>query len=85
MTDDAHRREARRRIKARTVELLALPDDAVVMVSELQCTEPGCPPVETVVAVLAQSSPRRQVKIHKPVGDVSDDDLAAAFAGRHAH
>lgn len=27
-------------------------DDATLVVSELACTEPGCPPIETVIAVL---------------------------------
>src|ERR1700741_3660775 len=32
--------------------VLNLEDDAVVMISELRCSEPGCPPLETVIAVL---------------------------------
>jgi hypothetical protein len=34
------------------VRLWALSDDTTVMVTELECREPGCPPIETVVAVL---------------------------------
>jgi len=35
-------------------------DDDAVVVNELACTQPGCPPIETVVALLrAGSEPRR--------------------------
>lgn len=48
-------------------------------VAELRCMEPGCPPVETVVAILdAPSSPRRspqQYKIHKPMSEVIFEDV----------
>jgi hypothetical protein len=49
------------------------------MVNELACYEPGCPPIETVVALLRQGEPPWQVKVHKAVVDISDDDLLAAF------
>ncbi|MBC8070661.1 MAG: hypothetical protein IAG13_20190 [Deltaproteobacteria bacterium] len=54
-------------------------DDAVV-VNEVSCTEPGCPPIETVIVLLRAGSPPRQVKVHKPAAEVSPDDLRAAFA-----
>ena len=31
-------------------------DDVTVMVNEMQCFEPGCPPLETVVTLLAGQS-----------------------------
>jgi hypothetical protein len=39
-------------LKALVRTELGLADDDVVLVSELRCAEPGCPPVETVVVVL---------------------------------
>ena len=60
-------------------------DDAVV-VNELRCTEPGCPPVETVVALLRAGNEPRQVKIHKPVTEVTEENLRSAIAdGNHEH
>ena len=50
---------------------LNLPDDVAVTVQELACREPGCPPVETVIAVLA-AVPRRW-KVHRPLADVDDE------------
>lgn len=55
--------------------VLGLDPDTAVLVQQLACTEPGCPPVETVVAVLG--SPRRTWKIPTPTAEVSASDLAA--------
>lgn len=49
---------------------LRLPDDTAVTVSQLSCREPGCPPVETVIAVLA--SPPRRWTIHRPIAEIDD-------------
>ena len=54
----------------------ALPDAAIVRLIELQCTEEGCPPLETVVAILS-SEGNRQYKIHKGLAEVSLEDIAS--------
>jgi hypothetical protein len=51
--------------------------DAPVLVQQLACAEPGCPPVETVVAALGP--PRRTWKFPKPTADVSPSELRAAI------
>jgi len=52
-------------------------DEAVtVMVTELTCLEPGCPPIETVVAVMSPTEPRWQFKVHKRVGEFDAGDRA---------
>jgi hypothetical protein len=67
-------------IKAWTTEALGLTDDVAVMVTELRCTEPGCPPLETIVAVLGGDGPTRQYKIHKRLDDVTREDVRAISA-----
>lgn len=44
-----------------------------VLVQQLSCAEPGCPPVETVVAILG--SPRRTWKFAKPASEVAGTEL----------
>jgi len=73
--------EARLRVKAWTLEALGLGQDAVVSVTELTCAEPGCPPVETVLAVFDPSGPTRLGRIHKATRDLTEADVIAAFAG----
>jgi hypothetical protein len=56
---------------------LDLGDDTAVMIRQLACTEPGCPPIETVVAVLPMDGPARRWTLHRPVDQISSDDLRA--------
>jgi hypothetical protein len=67
-------------IKAWAAETFGLTDSVTVMVTELRCTEPGCPPLETVVAILGEDGPARQYKIHKPMDDVTREDVRAFSA-----
>ena len=52
-------------------------DDVTVMVNEMQCFEPGCAPLETVVTLLAGQS--LVFKIFKPVAEVVPDDVSQAL------
>jgi hypothetical protein len=56
----------------------ALTDDETVMVSEVACGVPGCPPVETHL-VFWTAAGRHHFKIFKPLADVTQDDLPPAF------
>lgn len=63
-----------------------LGDETAVMVTELECREPGCPPVETVIALLEGPGRTRQYKIHKHAADVGPNDVEALAAGDgHLH
>ncbi len=82
---DARRVAAVRALKDAARALFEATDEDAVVVNELRCTEPGCPPVETVVALLRRGSPPRQVKVHKAIVDVSVEDLRAAFEPGDPH
>ena len=56
----------------------ALTDDDTVMVSELACGVPGCPPIETHL-VFWTAAGRHHFKIFKPLAAVVEDDLPPAF------
>ncbi len=59
-------------------ERFRLAPEAVVMVSELACPLPGCPPLETVVAYWTAATAdavRHHLKVFKPVQQVHPDDL----------
>ncbi len=64
-------------IKAWARTLWALSDETTVMVTELECREPGCPPIETVIAVLEGPGRTTQYKIHKAADEVSQADVEA--------
>ena len=63
-------------VKAWVREALHVGDDTTLMVTELRCTEPGCPPVETVIALMETTQSGRQYKVHKPLSDITPDDVA---------
>ena len=71
--------EALERIETWTRLRFALPNDAVVMVSELACAVPGCPPLETVVVFWSEDKTRHHFRMFKPVVDVVEDDLPFAW------
>jgi hypothetical protein len=68
-----------RQIKDQVTKTLELTEESTVLVTELMCREKGCPPVETVIAVLRNSARKLQFKVHKPVLDVTEDDLAELY------
>ena len=70
-------------IRALVVKQLGLDDEATVMISEWACTEMGCPPIETIVAILCPDKPARKFKIHKAIGDIKDDELLDLLGNRN--
>ena len=57
-----------------TRERFELPEGTAMIVAEIACPLPGCPPIETVVAFWIAER-RYQFKLFKPMGEVIHDDL----------
>lgn len=55
-------------------------DDAV-LVTEIECQLPGCPPLETIVAFweAADETKRYHFKVFKPIAEVVEDDLPPSW------
>ncbi|PIG91289.1 hypothetical protein [Gloeocapsopsis sp. IPPAS B-1203] len=64
-------------LKTWIYELLRLEPEISVSFSQLQCKEPGCPPVETAITIL--TDPAQQYKIHKAIADIEQADLLKLF------
>lgn len=82
---DEKRSAAIRALKESARVLMDARDDDAVVVNELRCVEPGCPPVETVIALLRPGAPPRQIKVHKPAVEVTAKDLRTALHRGHHH
>jgi hypothetical protein len=67
------------RVKEWTRVRFKLPQDAAILVTEVACALPGCPPLETVVAFWTDADRRHHFKVFKPLADVVEDDLPPAF------
>jgi hypothetical protein len=66
------------RIREWTRTRFALTGEETVMVSQIACSVPGCPPIETHV-VFWTTAGRHHFKIFKPLAQVNEDDLPPAF------
>jgi hypothetical protein len=62
-------------IKTNVAAVFNLPDSASILVTELRCTEPGCPPLETVIAILQEGQATIQHKVHKAVQEITSADI----------
>ena len=65
-----------RQVKEWAYDCLPIAADATVRVMELECREPSCPPLETVIAAMEEGKPTRQWKFHKPMPEVTQSDIA---------
>jgi hypothetical protein len=79
------RAEAVRRVKAWVAAHAVMGENDAVMVTELQCSEEGCPPIETVLALLRPGHEPLKWKVHKPVVEVAESDVSDAIARGDHH
>jgi nitrate reductase delta subunit len=70
----ADRSVEQERVLGWTRERFNLDEDETIMVSELPCSDPGCPPVETHVVFWTEAG-RQHFKVYKPLAEVAADDL----------
>ncbi|MCU0649205.1 MAG: hypothetical protein MUF00_14495 [Gemmatimonadaceae bacterium] len=67
------------RVRAWACAAAALDEDAPLFVTQLACAEPGCPPLETVIA-LVDGANSRKVTVHRAVAEVTQADVERALA-----
>ncbi|MEV7383571.1 hypothetical protein [Streptomyces lydicus] len=60
--------------------LLALDDDTAVVIRRLACTEPGCPPLETVIVVLPMEGEPRRWTVRRAPEQITEDELRTLLA-----
>jgi hypothetical protein len=71
--------EALARVREWTCERFKLSGTSAILVTEVACGAPGCPPLETVVVFWTEAARRHQFKIFKPVREVVPADLPFAW------
>lgn len=70
--------EALARVKRWVRSACGLKEETVVLITELRCHEPGCPPVETVIAVMAGPGRRWDYRLHKPAAAIAWHEIVHA-------
>jgi hypothetical protein len=73
------RLQALERVKVWTRERFKLAEDTAILVSEVSCALPGCPPIETIVAFWTENATRHHFKLFKPMAEIVPDDLPPAW------
>jgi hypothetical protein len=66
-------------LKAAVRDVLGLGDEHAIVIQELTCAEPGCPPVETVIGVLAAGRPARRWTLHQPLSGLTAEAVRSAL------
>lgn len=77
--DAPQRAEAAARIKDWTRVALALDEDVRVLVHELACDRPNCPPRETVILVVPAAAPPFKIALHSAMADLAEGDINLAW------
>lgn len=58
-------------------------DDVSVIVCEAHCTEPGCPPTETVIAVKRADGTAFEKRLHKAMAEFTREDAYSLAEPAH--
>ena len=64
-----------KRIKDMVRKAWSVPENIIIMVSELRCHEEGCPDVETVIALMHDGAAPEKVKIYKPMAELNLEEI----------
>lgn len=79
LKSDPERTAALERVRGWTRARFGLADGAAILVAQVACSLPGCPPLETVVAFWTGPATRHQFKLFKPLAEVVEDDLPPSW------
>ncbi|AFY54927.1 hypothetical protein Riv7116_2412 [Rivularia sp. PCC 7116] len=69
-----------KQVKKWIYQCLEIDEDISICLSQLQCKEADCPPIETVISIM--DNPVRQYKIHKKIADIKLADISLLI-GKH--
>ena len=70
--------EQSQRVKDWIYQVLQINSNTVISLSQLQCQDPDCPPIQTAIAIM--TSPHRVIRIHKAIPDITYGDVVQAIA-----
>ena len=70
-------REAIKRVKEAVSDCFRIPVTTTLAVAELNCHEPDCPPVETVITAHKEDGTIETWRIAKRIDDIEDRDILA--------
>ena len=69
--------EQLQQVKDWLYEVLQINRHTIISISQLQCTDLNCPPIQTGIAIM--TSPHRVIRIHKAISDITYFDVVQAI------
>ena len=72
--------DAVRQVKAWILAATQPPEGALAVAIEVVCPQPGCPPIETMTALMLPSGDTLRRKLPFPVAEVTEAVVVAAWA-----
>jgi hypothetical protein len=70
--------EQSQQVKDWLYEILEINNQTVISLSQLQCQDSGCPPIQTAIAIM--TIPLRVIRIHKAIPDITHADVVREIA-----
>lgn len=70
---------ARQRVRDWALAILATDPAPVLTISEIDCGDPACPGLETIILVMREGEATQAVKIRKPLNEITEPDLGEAM------
>ncbi|MBN8534017.1 MAG: hypothetical protein J0L51_07985 [Rhizobiales bacterium] len=70
---------ARRRVRDWAVAILGDEPVPTFTISEIDCGDPTCPGLETIILVMREGEATQAAKIRKPLAEISETDLREAL------
>ena len=68
--------EQLQQVKDWLYEVLQIDRHTIISMSQLQCNDPNCPPLQTAIMTI----PHRVIRIHKAIPDITLADVVQAIA-----
>ena len=72
--------EQSQQVKNWIYQILKINSNTVISLSQLQCQDLNCPPIQTAIAIM--TSPHRVIRIHKAIPDITYSDVVQALANK---
>ena len=72
--------EQSQQVKNWIYQILKINSNTVISLSQLQCQDLNCPPIQTAIAIM--TSPHRVIRIHKAIPDITYSDVVQAIANK---
>ena len=50
-------------------------NDTPILIKEVPCAKPGCPPIETAIVAIVKNAPPRNFKVQRPINEITFDHV----------